>query len=620
MINKFQISNFKFLIVRFFILVLFFLGMIWGNKVSAAEFRTDYQVEYNLSQFKEDLTSNVRFNIKITNLRGDVYVNKFSIGFPRSFAISNLKSSDDHGEIIPKITTDAFNTKVEMEFSNPNIGKDSVNNFYLDFNQTNLFKVNGNVWEVAIPVIENKGEGSYQVVVILPSDTDKKISIAKPKPDLILGRKIKWINPKTKTIYAVFGDNQIYETELTYTIKNSEIFPVITEVAFPPDGLYQKIFLDSITPKPISVYQDEDGNYLGRYQLKPLESKTILFKGLIQIFSRPREEMIPYTRKLFLNQKNYLTSQQKFWTIKSLEKIKELKKVEEVYNYAVSNLKYNYDKINGNNSRLGAEEVLLRPDQVVCTEFTDFFVATSREKGIYSREIQGYGFSYDPQLQPLSLVSDVLHAWPEYYNQEFNLWIPVDPTWESTSGIDYFSSFDLNHIVFVVHGKRSDYPLPAGTYKIGDSKDISIKAVKTIPEEKKKIVINNFKLIKKISDNQSYQGKFTVINNSNVYLLRIPVEIKGDRINITNKKIVIDSLAPYEEKEIVFEYQSLNKNQKGKGTVAIIVFDNKLVEEYVDVVPYFYLLGIKIGGGILLIIIIYLAVKRLKSQISNLKS
>ena len=71
-------------------------------------------------------------------------------------------------------------------------------------------------------------------------------------------------------------------------------------------------------------------------------------------------------------------------------------------------------------------------------EFTDLFIAIAREKGIYSREIQGYGFLWIQKLQPLSLSSDILHAWPEYFDLKTENWVAVDPTWENTSGIDYF--------------------------------------------------------------------------------------------------------------------------------------------------------------------------------------
>ncbi len=603
----------KRLIKTFFVFIL--CSLIFNLKSSyviAADFKTDYQVEYNLSQFKDSLSSNVKFKIKITNLRGDVYVNKFALSFPRSFAISNVQSVDDHGVVIPKITTDDANTKIEMEFSQPNIGRDSVNNFDLNFEQTNLFKANGNVWEVALPVIENRKEGSYKIVVTLPSDTDKKISIAKPKPDSIEGNQIIWDNPQTKTIYAVFGESQIYRAELSYHLKNSELFPILTEVAFPPDTLYQKIFIESISPVPTDVYQDSDGNYLGKYLLKPLETKTIVFKGLVQIFPGPREEMLPLVRNLVSGQKDYLLSQQKYWQIKSLDKIENIKTAEGVYNFTANTLKYNYKKVNSNNTRLGAEGVLLRPDQAVCLEFTDLFVAAAREKGVLAREIEGYGFSYDPQLQPLSLVSDVLHAWPEYYNKDSDLWVPVDPTWENTSGIDYYSSFDLNHIVFAIHGKKADYPLPAGMYKTGDSKDISIKATTEVPIDRKEVGIENFNLPLRISDDKIYQGKFFVKNNGNVYLFDVPVEIKAENLAIDKKKLTIASLAPYEEKEIDFNYKSSLENKiskKSQAKISIYIYDNKLLERFTEIIPFIYLVIVFGGGSIVVFVAVFIVGK-----------
>ncbi|MDO8741826.1 MAG: transglutaminase domain-containing protein [Candidatus Roizmanbacteria bacterium] len=453
------------------------------SSVLATDFKTDYQVEYNLSQSQDSLSSQVDFKIKITNLKSDVYVNKFAISFPNTFSINNLKASDDNGLITPKMTIDEQKTKVELEFSDPAIGKDSVNTFFLNFNQANLFKVNGKVWEVVLPVIENTQDESYQVTVNLPeATTNKKISIAKPKPDLVSGNKIIWDNPKTKTIYAVFGDNQVYQTELVYHLKNDQIYPVTTEIAFPPDTIFQKTFIQSISPIPESVYQDEDGNYLGKYFLKPLENKTITYKSFIQIYVQPRDEVVPVVRKAIDQQKNYLLTAKKYWQIDKIDSIKNITQQEEIYNFVTNILQYNYKKLNSQNKRLGANFVLSHPDQAVCLEFTDLFVAITREKGIYSREIEGYGFSLDPKLQPLSLSSDILHAWPEYYDLKTENWIAVDPTWGNTSGIDYFSSFDLNHVTFAIHGKNPDYPLPAGMYKIENSRDVSIKPVIDDPD------------------------------------------------------------------------------------------------------------------------------------------
>ncbi|MFH0979569.1 MAG: transglutaminase-like domain-containing protein [Candidatus Roizmanbacteria bacterium] len=608
--------KFKYQILKVLKILLFFLTLTlfvrFSSTVYAADFKTDYQVEYNLTNFKETLTSQVRFNIKITNLRGDVYVNKFAISFPKSFKINNLQSTDDHGLITPKITTDENNTKVEMEFSNPNVGRDTVNNFYLNFDQSNLFQINGKVWEVVLPVIENKESSSYKVIVNLPQDGGKKISIAKPKPNLISGNQIIWDNPTEKTIYAVFGESQIYKAELIYNLKNNEVFPVITEIAFPPDSLYQKIFIQSISPEPSNVYQDGDGNYLGKYFLKPLESKKITFRGFIQIFPTFREEVKNVMRQTIKTQKTYLLGSQKYWTINNLEKINGLKSIEDIYNFTVNNLKYNYQKLNSDNSRLGADGILSRPDQAVCLEFTDLFVGISREKGIMAREIEGYSFSFDPQLQPLSLVSDVLHAWPEYYNEETGFWIPVDPTWENTSGIDYFSSFDLNHIVFAIHGKKSDYPLPAGMYKVGDSKDISIKATIEDPIERKSIGVKNFSLPSKITDKKNYQGKFTIRNNSNVYLWDIPIDIKTTNLKVDKKKTKILSLAPYEEKSVNFNFEFSKTSPNKEALVKIFIFDKEIDSGRLTVIPRIYEVGMKVGIGIFIGITFILIIKKFR--------
>ena len=583
--------------------------------VNASDFKTDYQVEYNLSQNQDNLNSQVNFKIKITNLKSDVYVNKFAVSFPNTFSISDLKTFDDNGFITPKVTTDDTKTRVELEFSNPAIGKDSVNTFILNFGQANLFKANGKVWEVVLPVIENTEDESYQVIVNLPEATNRKISIAKPKPDSISGTKIIWNNPKTKTIYAVFGDSQVYQAELSYHLKNDQIYPVFTEIAFPPDTVFQKTFIQSISPAPESVYQDEDGNYLGKYFLKPLENKTITYKSYIQVYAKSRDEVLPVIRQAINQQKKYLLTAKRYWQINQIDKIKNIFQPEEIYNFVTNTLQYNYNKIDSKNKRLGADAVLTYTDQAVCMEFTDLFIGITREKGIYSREVEGYGFSLDPRLQPLSLSSDILHAWPEYYDLKAENWIAVDPTWGNTSGIDYFSSFDLNHIAFVIHGKNSDYPMPAGMYKIENSRDVSIKPVVTDPVEKKEIIIEGMDFPTTISDKKSYQGKFIVKNNGNSYLWQVPVEVRAENLTVSKGKFEIPVLAPLEKKSITFDYLTKDKNKKIEGKLIIKIMKKQLLEQKIGVIPSIYILTIKIFAvllGLSILFLVYRLFRKIK--------
>jgi hypothetical protein len=110
-------------------------------------------------------------------------------------------------------------------------------------------------------------------------------------------------------------------------------------------------------------------------------------------------------------------------------------------------------------------------------EFTDLFIAIARAAGIPARESVGYAYTTNSRLRPLSLVADVLHAWPEYYDSEQKLWVPVDPTWANTTGgVNYFDKLDFNHIVFAHYGKSSDYPYPAGFYRKSGktTKDVTV--------------------------------------------------------------------------------------------------------------------------------------------------
>lgn len=111
-------------------------------------------------------------------------------------------------------------------------------------------------------------------------------------------------------------------------------------------------------------------------------------------------------------------------------------------------------------------------------------------------------------MQPLSLISDILHSWPEYWDDTRQNWIPVDPTWESTSEIDYFNNFDLKHIAFVIHGKNSTYPLSAGSYKSENfSKDVFVE-FSSLPSE----INNNINITYEIKNKLNLFTKKLVVN------------------------------------------------------------------------------------------------------------
>lgn len=595
------------------LLLLLSIFTFLSTPVSAQEkpYKNDYRVEYFLTEDNNQLNSKVKFTVTITNLNQTEFVDKVGISFPDTFKIHDVAAADQKGRINPEVTTKDGKINIMVTFNDPEIGQNSQNSFALEFNQDNLFRIFGNVWEVMMPTISNTS--SYQVVVHLPENTTKKISIAKPKPDSIEGNKITWRNPESKTIYALFGDVQYYSLNLQYHLENPKIVPVYEDVAFPPDTLYQKVYADSIDPPPDEVRRDEDGNWLGRYYLKPKQKVDIEFKGSAELHVQPREETVSVIRSELKNQKSFLTAPSEFWNIAG-DKEQSFSNPHDMYSFIAKTFSYNYKKLEGEVTRLGAEQALAHPELAVCTEFTDTFVSLARKKGIYAREIQGYGYTQDQRLRPLSLVTDVLHAWPEYYDTETELWKQVDPTWENTSGIDYFSSFDLNHIVFAIHGKKDEYPYPAGSYKLEDSKDVSVNAIATKPKDRILVALHNPSYSGTITDRNTGKFTFTIENKSNIYIWNTPISIKGTKVQPSVGELIVDVLPPYGKREYSFTYKSDGVSKKEDGILTMRMFDTELYTGSVTIVPYYYKIALVISAATLVVTIMYVLLKYAKKR------
>lgn len=545
------------------ILFLFLYLSLFKPAAWAVEFKTIYNASY-IAQ-KNGL-ADVTLKIQIAHPDTNTYTKEYSLVFPKTFKISNFRAYAPNGEIKSEIQNDNASTKVKLIFSEPTGPDDIINDFTLSFDQANLFNISGNILEVILPTFGNRENVVFNIEVSLPPEVfpekdelEERLSIAKPKPSAIAGNKIFWQNVKAKTVYAVFGQSQYYHLNLIYNLENEKKTSVYYDIAFPPETQYQNIIVDSISPRPEKAYLDEDGNYLGRYTLKAEESKKVVFNGYAKVLAKPDEEMFDYTKAAYLNGQKYLFTEQKYWGLGDnidKEEIKNLKSEKQIYNFVRDNLTYNYEKIGSDNKRLGAATALKNPTKAVCMEFTDLFVALAREKGVPAREIDGYGFSKDDIIRPLSLAQDLLHSWPEYYDQKNNLWIPIDPTWENTSGIDYFNSFDLSHIVFSIHGKDSSYPAAAGMYKINDySKDIMVEAVEKIPHLATNVDLSD-DIKPGIVGNKKYTAHIKVKNQGNHFIKKSTLRILGDKIEITPNKIAIDLLAPFESREYKVEYST----------------------------------------------------------------
>lgn len=463
-------------VLFFLLLPLFFIFP--RNIFAGDQFLTSSYVRYEVG---ENGKTKVIQDFTIENLQTDVYAATYSLILEGVKPI-NPHAFSGNANIPLQTTTDNGRTNIKINFPNAVVGKGQRRSFTLTFEDTTLATKTGEVWEITIPKLnESNSFDNYSASLSVPQSFGLPAYIS-PNPGSKhteeSGRNVFVFGKETLSksgVTAAFGQFQVFSFNLTYHLENPLNVGSSVEIAIPPDTAYQKVNYKSITPVPENVIVDEDGNWLAKFNLKARQRIDVNLQGSVQIFAHARAFPMPPQSQI----NNSLNSTDLWQTgdpqIQAIAK--NLKTPRAIYDYVVNTLTYDYSRVKPNVERFGAVGALANPQSAICTEFTDLFIALSRAAGIPAREINGYAYTENPEIEPLSLVSDVLHAWPEYWDAKLKVWVPVDPTWGATTGsIDYFDKLDLRHFTFVIHGKDSKKPYPPGSYKLGPNpqKDVFV--------------------------------------------------------------------------------------------------------------------------------------------------
>lgn len=594
--------------------VLFFYLILFHKNTYASSFTTDYDVTYKVS----NSNTNVRISVTLTNTSDVYYASSYKIaaGFDD---IENVNAYDSGGPITPKVSRDEKGQTIDLTFNKRVVGQGNKLNFTLSFDTKEIAQKVGKIWEVNIPGIAKQADFStFNVHVLVPEGFGNPSYM---KPQISQTSLVRQGNSYNFTkdqlgssgISMAFGDEQIYSFALTYHLYNNHLFPVKTEIALPPSTNYQEVSIDRISPKPVNVVLDKDGNWLALYNLAPSEKSTVLVRGKVKIKLIPKKEILSQE-----DLDNYL-KEKPYWQI-SNDKIKKivqnLTTPRAVYDYVARQLKYDFSRVSENKPRLGALGVLDNPSSAVCLEFTDLFIALSRAAGIPAREVDGFAYTQNSKERPLSLVKDVLHAWPEYYDREKMSWIMVDPTWENTTGgIDYFNVLDFDHFTFVIKGENSDYPVPAGGYKTQidkNSRDVEVNFSDNF-ESASPV----FQITQAIPDNITSglpaKGNLIIKNSGKVMSSDYQMVIETKFLKPTYQKITIQKIPPLGSVTMPIYFEKTpfltNKEDLVTITVAGSTFYHKI-----NISPFFFNIWFLLGGGIIVASIIILSVFIAKSR------
>lgn len=573
---------------------------------ASEQFNVSHLVKYT---FDETGESQITQQISLTNKLTGVYASQYTLHV-KGENVKNITANDKNGLLEVSTASAQLNTTdITVKFPNPVVGKGNTLTFSVSYTGNPAIK-SGQVWDVILGRLSDPNQAdSYELRLEVPKTFGNPAYMSPPATSII--------NEESTHIYsfskdqvvesgvvAGFGNFQTLNFSLSYHLENASKNTKHEQIALPPDTYVQRMFYESIEPRPDNVTVDEDGNWIASYVLNPGKSQLVTARGQVHLLGKPvspsRFKYSPISLERYVSPTEYWPSTDPLIT--SLAK--QYPTPRDIFSYVSSNLSYDYQRATTSPVRKGALNALASPRNSICTEYTDVFIALARANKIPSREIQGYALGNDPKLQPLGFVNDVLHAWPEYWDKTDEVWRQVDPTWSSTTGgANYFDSLDLSHFAFVIHGSDPRKPLPAGLYKsVSNSKDVTVQVgeykdfVSGPPRTSWKYPLIFIPFI-------NLPAKLEIKNTNHSAIYDVSVKLNQSDINTKLTTTVIRTIPPMGSVEIPFTVSSgiFPLVTDKKITVAVgghLVTYN--IPEYKFYAWYIFLLTVCVSGFIVL--------------------
>lgn len=567
----------KKLVFSFLLFVLAFSSSVNAqeeNNDNSNNFSIDLHSTYTITANHKTLVEQ-KFTIK--NKSPELFVSKYGI-VVSSTNLSNIEVSNNGQSLEPVISKQKGQTSIGVTFNEKVVGEGKTNELIISYLDEDIAQISGKILEVNIPKLSDHYQyNSYKLDLKVPSifDTPSRITPS----DFTLKQDgdynvISYANLGSRSISAIFGNKQVFDLKLNYYLNNPSSQSALTQITLPPETPYQQVHYINLDPMPENIKEDDDGNFIATYEIPANNSFNVELFAQVML-TLHQDEIIPFSPVLPAQLK-----EQKFWEINSQtisQAADGLDNIKSIYDYTVNKLNYTTRDIDQNFVRLGAEAALKEANlnDATCQEFTDVFVALARKKGIPARRVVGIAYSNNEELRPSNIDKDILHTWPEYYDQEQKAWLRTDPTWEDTTGgIDYFNNFDLNHIALAVNGVSSTLPYPAGTY-IGNN------------DEKNKKIYLDFSKDNFIEGNPDLEislinNKFYGINLPGHYDIQIlnktgfvwyfsDIQIDGENLDIIKDidQDKIDKILPFSKVIIPITVYNKSGNIAQKSTIHV---------------------------------------------------
>src|SRR3990167_1188937 len=589
------------------VLTLIILVVSMGKAYAENKFSSTIKTDYYL---QVDGTVKVDQRIILKNLSPDSFPTQYGM-IVYTNDLESIVARDGQGDILQDYQKVDEQTQISLKFNEEVVGIDAELKFRVSYSTNSLVIDQGRIKEINIPASPNSDSIAVYTAVLHIPNSYSKIRNYKPQPKQLDEETALWTEKELNETGAVvfIVESQYYEIDLEYDIKNEGLTNSIKEITIPPDTAYQRVILKDIIPIPMSIELDFEGNWIAKYDLNPKQDLHIILKVAVETFFQPRSEF----RYRELDKKSYLIAN-KYWEVNDKElnkKGNELNTAENIYFFVKDHLSYNFHKVNNNEERSGAVVAYADSNNAVSTEFTDLFITLARAAGIPAREVNGYAYATNPDTQPQSLILDQLHSWPEYYDSDQHIWVPIDPTWaDTTIGIDYFTALDFNHITFAQRGLSSTQPLPAGMFRSGDkTKYVMVRLLDELPDTKIKKIELELDVPEQAALGKSVEGHLLITNPNNFAILNVLVNLESRPVKISKQLQEITILPPLSKTRVPFELAPFYSLDTVNNIVKASYIDQH-IEQTITITnlselikPYLVVIGI---GSTLLLLIIYI--------------
>lgn len=513
-------------------------------------FTTSLKSTYKIS---ESTPPRVTHEVTITNETREAFIKEFTLRVNSQTIKDVIAASPQEPAIPVNITQEQKNAVITLTFSKPVLGLGKSSSFLLSYTDPSIYSETGLIKEVQIPPFEHGLPITSHSVTLEVPPTFEALSRSYPQPSQLntlessTGYQFNFTGSGSSAIYLLFGQKQRYDVLLRYHLSNPTITPVYTQIVLAPDTAYQRVFYETIQPKPDTVNRDPDGNWIAHFTLEPKTSQSVVAKGYVEVSDKPQA--------IFDNDSvdaRAYTASQPYWDTKAITTLaQELATPAAIYAYVVDTLDYDYARLAETvPERFGSEKALSSPNQALCFEFTDTFVALARAAGIPARAVMGFAQTSNQSLRPLSANQEALHAWPEFYDSEKKLWRSVDPTWQKTTGgVDYFNHFDFNHVALSILGLSSESPLPAGYYKQPGvpTKDVFIQVSPHVQKPEHSLTLSPLYSLP-YHLGMSNQLKLTIALESGSALYDVPLTLTSQNGEVTS--VVVPLTLPFSAQEV----------------------------------------------------------------------